>query len=102
MLYLKELDKRKPIVITCTKRKLSTITEKIESNGENEVPIDIDENSNSSIEILEPKAVESPTSGLRCKLLQFHTNYRPAYFGTWRKKSKKISPKNPFKKDPVQ
>lgn len=101
MLYLKESDKRKPI-ITCSKRKLSTITEKIESNGENEVPIDIDENSNSSIEILEPKTVESSTSGLRCKLLQFHTNHRPAYFGTWRKKSKKISPKNPFKKDPVQ
>ena len=36
------------------------------------------------------------------KLLQFHTNHRPAYFGTWRKRSKLITPRNPFKKDTVQ
>ena len=36
------------------------------------------------------------------KLLQFHTNHRPAYFGTWRKRSKMITPRNPFKKDMVQ
>ena len=36
------------------------------------------------------------------KLLQFHTNHRPAYFGTWRKRSKIITPRNPFKKDTVQ
>lgn len=35
------------------------------------------------------------------KLLQFHTNHRPAYFGTWRKRSKMITPRNPFKKDMV-
>ena len=35
------------------------------------------------------------------KLLQFHTNHRPAYFGTWRKRSKIITPRNPFKKDAV-
>ncbi|XP_064609248.1 chromatin assembly factor 1 subunit A-B-like [Liolophura sinensis] len=33
------------------------------------------------------------------KLLQFHTNYRPPYYGTWRKKSKVISPRNPWKTD---
>ncbi|EDV21029.1 uncharacterized protein TRIADDRAFT_60375 [Trichoplax adhaerens] len=33
------------------------------------------------------------------KFLQFHDNYRPAYFGTWRKSSKTISPRNPWRKD---
>ncbi|XP_055868804.1 chromatin assembly factor 1 subunit A-like [Biomphalaria glabrata] len=32
------------------------------------------------------------------KLLQFHTDYRPPYYGTWRKQPK-ISPRNPWKKD---
>ena len=35
------------------------------------------------------------------KFLSFHTNYRPPYFGTWRKKSKVLTPRNPFKKDDV-
>ncbi|XP_065059859.1 chromatin assembly factor 1 subunit A-A-like [Rhopilema esculentum] len=33
------------------------------------------------------------------KLLQFSENYRPPYYGTWKKRSKKITPRNPFKKD---
>ncbi|KAM8873843.1 chromatin assembly factor 1 subunit A isoform 2-T3 [Spinachia spinachia] len=33
------------------------------------------------------------------KLLQFHANYRPAYWGTWSKKSSHISARCPFKKD---
>ncbi|CAG0919228.1 unnamed protein product [Notodromas monacha] len=37
----------------------------------------------------------------RGKLLQFDENRRPPYFGTWRKNSKIINPRNPFKKDPV-
>ena len=38
----------------------------------------------------------------RCyKLIQFHTNHRPAYFGTWRKKSRRLNPRNPFQKDEV-
>jgi len=41
----------------------------------------------------------SQTEGNKLKLFMFHTNYRPPYFGTWRKKSSKISAKNPFKKD---
>ena len=40
-------------------------------------------------------------SNVRYKLLQFHTNHRPAYFGTWRKESKLVNPRNPFKKDMV-
>lgn len=33
------------------------------------------------------------------KLLQFHENYRPAYWGTWNKKSSHISPRCPFRQD---
>ncbi|CAI9733757.1 Hypothetical predicted protein [Octopus vulgaris] len=33
------------------------------------------------------------------KLLQFHTNYRPPYYGTWRKSSNVLLAKNPWKKD---
>lgn len=38
---------------------------------------------------------------MHVKLLQFSENYRPPYYGTWRKRSKFISPRNPFKKDEV-
>ncbi|KAJ3598910.1 hypothetical protein NHX12_032873 [Muraenolepis orangiensis] len=33
------------------------------------------------------------------KLLQFHVNHRPAYWGTWSKKSTHISPRCPLKQD---
>uniref|UniRef100_A0A665TEG9 Chromatin assembly factor 1, subunit A (p150) n=1 Tax=Echeneis naucrates TaxID=173247 RepID=A0A665TEG9_ECHNA len=33
------------------------------------------------------------------KLLQFHENYRPAYWGTWSKKSSHISPRCPLRLD---
>ncbi|XP_046400375.1 chromatin assembly factor 1 subunit A-B-like [Ischnura elegans] len=36
---------------------------------------------------------------LRAKLLQFCENQRPPYWGTWRKKSKKVRPRFPFQKD---
>lgn len=36
---------------------------------------------------------------LRAKFLKFHENRRPAYFGTWRKKSTKIKPRTPFGQD---
>ena len=39
---------------------------------------------------------------LKYKLLQFHENFRPAYWGTWRKKGSTLSPRNPFKKDEVR
>ncbi|XP_066552318.1 chromatin assembly factor 1 subunit A [Amia ocellicauda] len=35
----------------------------------------------------------------RLKLLQFHENYRPAYWGTWSKKSQHISPRCPLRQD---
>lgn len=36
---------------------------------------------------------------LHPKLLQFSENVRPPYWGTWRKRSKNISPRNPFAQD---
>ncbi|XP_070765273.1 chromatin assembly factor 1 subunit A [Enoplosus armatus] len=33
------------------------------------------------------------------KLLQFHANYRPAYWGSWSKKSSHISPRCPLRRD---
>lgn len=102
-MYLRELEKRKPIP-KYTKRKLSIIAEHTESSSDATIlddPITIDENSNLSIEIIDPKKEVSATVGLKYKLLQFRENYRPAYFGTWRKKSRKITPRNPLKKDTV-
>lgn len=103
--YLKELENRKPIT-KYTKRRLTIIEEQPrcdldEKMLEGAIVID-DENSNSSVEMIEKKNNLSFSVGLKCKLLQFHKNYRPAYYGTWRKRSKQISPKNPFKKDTVQ
>lgn len=37
----------------------------------------------------------------RAKFLKFHENRRPAYYGTWRKKSKTIKPRRPFVEDKV-
>ena len=36
---------------------------------------------------------------MRAKLLKFVENYRPAYYGTWRKQSKVIRPRAPLNKD---
>lgn len=99
--YLRDLEARKPI-LKYRKRKLSTIEEQSECDADEkafEGPVATDENSNSSVEIVGKKKDISSSVGLRCKLLQFHTDYRPAYFGTYRKKSYHISPRNPFKKD---
>uniref|UniRef100_A0A915PPR3 Chromatin assembly factor 1 subunit A n=1 Tax=Setaria digitata TaxID=48799 RepID=A0A915PPR3_9BILA len=35
----------------------------------------------------------------RAKLFQFHDNWRPAYYGTWRKRSTVITGRRPFAKD---
>jgi len=45
-------------------------------------------------EITDGSQGESKT--YRAKLLQFHENLRPAYFGTWRKKSAHITGRRPF------
>lgn len=38
---------------------------------------------------------------MRAKFLKFHENRRPAYYGTWRKKSTTITPRRPFVADKV-
>jgi len=36
---------------------------------------------------------------MKAKLLQFHTNERPPYWGTWSKRSNSVGPRRPFAKD---
>lgn len=43
----------------------------------------------------------APREKLRPKLLSFHENRRPPYWGTWRKKSVSIKPRKPFGQDEV-
>lgn len=38
----------------------------------------------------------------RAKFLKFKENRRPAYYGTWRKKSQKLGPRRPFVQDTVR
>lgn len=38
---------------------------------------------------------------MKAKFLHFHQNYRPAYYGTWRKSSKYIKPRKPLAQDTV-
>lgn len=40
-------------------------------------------------------------STLKAKLFAFHENRRPAYYGTWQKKTKLVNPRRPFGKDEV-
>ena len=41
----------------------------------------------------------APPIKRKMKLLQFHDNYRPAYYGTWSKVSRVVTPKQPLAKD---
>jgi len=50
-------------------------------------------------EIGAPPEADAHKSMMRAKLFQFHENYRPAYYGTWRKTSKNISGRHPLRKD---
>ncbi|XP_070542644.1 chromatin assembly factor 1 subunit A-like [Ptychodera flava] len=45
------------------------------------------------------KKFEEEVHEMKAKLLQFHENYRPAYWGSCLKRSSKINPRNPFRKD---
>ncbi|KAL5106069.1 Chromatin assembly factor 1 subunit FSM [Taenia crassiceps] len=42
------------------------------------------------------------TVWVKAKLLQFFENYRPAFYGTWRRRSYAIGPRRPFTKDCYQ
>lgn len=45
---------------------------------------------------------ELNASRMKAKLFQFSENYRPAYYGTWQKRSRFISGRRPFAKDTKQ
>ncbi|VDK73369.1 unnamed protein product [Litomosoides sigmodontis] len=47
---------------------------------------------------VKPRAVEKVRRN-RAKLFQFHDNWRPPYYGTWRKRSTIITGRRPFAKD---
>lgn len=42
---------------------------------------------------------DCPGAFMHAKLLQFHENYRPAYYGTWRKHSSIITARRPWQLD---
>ncbi|KAK5985813.1 Chromatin assembly factor 1 subunit A [Trichostrongylus colubriformis] len=42
------------------------------------------------------KLVGVPRNPMRAKLFQFHDNYRPPYYGTWRTRSNTITGRRPF------
>ncbi|VDO49498.1 unnamed protein product [Haemonchus placei] len=42
------------------------------------------------------KLVGMPRNPMRAKLFQFHDNYRPPYYGTWRTRSTMITGRRPF------
>jgi len=46
-----------------------------------------------------PSSEQTAGCFMRAKLFQFHDNYRPAYYGTWRKRSRVIRPRNPLQLD---
>lgn len=70
---------------------------------DDDVEIIEDEDDDIGDEILEDnkeaKAVIVGKVFKKAKLLQFHDNQRPAYFGTWSKKSCKVGPRHPFGMD---
>lgn len=45
------------------------------------------------------KLDRKPRGPLRARFLQYHEDVRPPYFGTWRKRSKKITGRRPFALD---
>ncbi|XP_067824215.1 chromatin assembly factor 1 subunit A isoform X2 [Heptranchias perlo] len=84
--YLKELHNQQPRTSGPTSPRIS-ITES--SSCSDVIVID----TNASNGAVERKKF------CRMKLLQFRENHRPAYWGTWQKKSMKVNPRNPLAKD---
>lgn len=62
----------------------------------------IDDDLPSDLKTTETSSTKREMNKVKAKLLQFHQNYRPAYFGSWRKKSTRVGPRTPFKKDEVR
>ncbi|XP_014612214.1 PREDICTED: chromatin assembly factor 1 subunit A-A [Polistes canadensis] len=60
------------------------------------ITLDEEENDCNSDVVFQPETV---VDKIRPKLLQFHENRRPPYWGTWRKQSDSINSRRPFSKD---
>lgn len=86
--YIKDLKRGKQIG-------KSVKTWPFEEVEDNDVTI-IEDESNLGETICEDK---SKLQKLRAKFLKFHENRRPAYFGTWRKKSSHVKARKPFDTD---
>ncbi|KAJ3290709.1 hypothetical protein HK104_006558 [Borealophlyctis nickersoniae] len=69
--------------------KLAKRTKVLSEKPQRVVPMDIDNED----------PVISRLRGLKWKLLQFAENFRPAYWGTWSKKSKTVTGRRPFSRD---
>uniref|UniRef100_UPI00398F527B chromatin assembly factor 1 subunit A n=1 Tax=Pristiophorus japonicus TaxID=55135 RepID=UPI00398F527B len=85
--YFKELHNQKPRTSGPTSPRIS-ITEG--SSCSNDVILIETNSSNGTVD---------RKKFCRMKLLQFRENHRPAYWGTWQKKSMKVNPRNPLAKD---
>lgn len=85
-LYLGALRSGKHQAFRCKKIK----SKKIEDSEADVVILDCKENEEAEADL-----------HLKAKLLQFCDNIRPPYWGTWRKTSKSVGPRNPFGKDGI-
>lgn len=78
---------------------------KINQLENGDVPMDISISSTNYITSIKSrqhkpfKLVRKLRGPLRAKLLQYHEDVRPPYYGTWQRKSKKISGRRPFTMD---
>ena len=72
------------------------VLEDEEADDESDPEDDLDE---TNVNIIMRKNTDKTVKIPRAKLLKFHENRRPAYWGTWTKKSRHISGRKPFGRD---
>ena len=90
--YLQELKRRPPRRSGKTAVKHNNAT----TNQEDEIEVAYDKSIN-EVPVIEPPLVE-----YHFKLLQFVENRRPAYWGTWKTKAKKVAARRPFSHEEVR
>jgi hypothetical protein len=93
LLALRELARK--IKLEANESKTNSATER----DEDEIMV-IDDDLPSDLKTTEP-TTKHEINKVKGKLLQFRENNRPAYFGSWRKKSSSVGPRTPLKKDEV-
>ncbi|XP_052283545.1 chromatin assembly factor 1 subunit A-A-like [Dreissena polymorpha] len=69
----------------------------VKGKGSKTWPKQLEEDDDVELMSHEKETIEKVTH--RVKFLRFQENTRPPYYGTWRKKSSKLTPRNPFKQD---